>query len=115
MKKIIMLLFVIALLTVPCFAEEYSFSAEDLNNIAWDEFLSSLPEDAALELDGINPTNSLNSAEKLGEKVSFSHWSDRIVTVVKKALPALISSFAPVVSILIITSAANAVMPDSRE
>lgn len=112
MKRIIMLLFVIALLTVPCFAEEYSFSAKDLNNIAWDEFLSSLPEDAALELDGINPTNSLNSAEKLGEKVSFSHWIDRIVTAVKKALPALISSFAPVISILIITSAANTVMPD---
>ena len=47
MKRIIVLLFVLALLTVTCFAEEYSFSAQDLNNIAWDEFLSSLPEEAA--------------------------------------------------------------------
>lgn len=112
MKRIIVLLFVLALLTVPCFAEEYSFSAQDLNNIAWDEFLSSLPEEAAGELDGINPRDSLNSGAKLGEKMSFSHWSDRIVSAVINALPALLSSFAPVISILIITSAANTVMPD---
>ena len=62
MKRIIVLLFVLALLTVPCFAEEYSFSAQDLNNIAWDEFLSSLPEEAAGELDGI--TQVQNSAKK---------------------------------------------------
>ena len=71
MKRIIVLLFVLALLTVPCFAEEYSFSAQDLNNIAWDEFLSSLPEEAAGELDGINPRDSLNSGAKLGEKCRF--------------------------------------------
>lgn len=123
MKKILALFALLMLfcLTLPCSAldeyHEYSYSSEDIGERAaserWDELIDALPEELHGEVGEIDPLNPSGSIEKLRGASSLPYWADKILAEVKEALPSVLSSLAPLLSVILLTAAVTFVLPES--
>lgn len=107
----------ILLLPIRISAGEYSYSSDELGEKAasdrWDELLDSLPGEVGDEIGGINPDELPESLEKLREKTDFTYWIKKAAEEIKSALPDFISAAAPLISMIILSSAVSFCLPES--
>ena len=97
----------------PVKAEEVIFAPEDTGRAAagesWDEFIESLPEDAAEAADGIDPFDPAGSAEAVEKKAGW--LGGRIREVLETAITTAIPETAPLFAALLVAAAVKTAVP----
>ena len=104
---------VLWLLTVPVRAETYVFHGSESASVGdgWQSFLDALPEDAARELDTLDPENPDASLDLLSELSSPASLWTRVKDTLSAAMPDLGAKLVPLFALLLLSAAARAAFP----
>ncbi len=115
--KAILTIFSAVFLIFPVSADEYVYTPNDVGAEAaadrWNDLRDSLPEEIQDEVDGLTPDKPDEAYNKLRESTKAEYWLDKIISAVKNALPSVLTSAVPILTVILLNAATTYILPDS--
>lgn len=105
------------MLVTPIFAEEYTFSGNEIGEGGisgeWNDFIESLPDEIKSEVEGIGSDDPSQAIEGVRDKTSFEYWAGKITDAIEGSFERIFGSVASLLGLMILMAAVQIVLPDN--